>query len=171
MSTPIDAQARPCEARRVDPQVIAAWLTALRPLLELLLFALVAFVAARVEQRSKSAETRGLLDALTRAAGQAVAATAQTLVAEAKDPARPGLWDDRAKQAARDLAAHKIRQLVPGVDAALRAAGIDPVAALGTAIEAAVLRLGHVAAALPSPAPAPAAPRPSAAPAPNGTAP
>lgn len=128
-------------------------------LLALALAALVAWLSPMIARYVRDKRLALALVVLADTVVKVVAATAQTVVRDLKDPSKPGTWDERAAQAARREAVAQVRILIPDVVATLRAGGrsnADLDHLIATHVEATVLALKDRAQPpLPAPAPTP----------------
>lgn len=123
-------------------ETIATLITALQPLLLAIITAASAWGAAAIRRRTADARITAAVDTLARGAEGVVADIAQHVVADLRDPGKPGTWDDVAKAAARRTAIERLRRLLPGDVAALEShVGVDAAGELlGTLVERAVVR-------------------------------
>lgn len=115
--------------------------TALQPLLLALITAAAAWAAQAIRKRTQDARIVAAVDTLTRGAEGVVADLAQHVVADLKDPSKPGAWDEVAMQSARATATARLRRLLPHDVAALESS-VGPERAaelLGTLVERAVV--------------------------------
>lgn len=122
-------------------ETAALLVSALQPLLLALVTALAAWAAAQIRKRTTDARVVAAVDTLTRGAEGVVADLSQHLVADLKDPSKPGTWDQVAQASARSTAVARLRRLLPGDVAALESS-VGPERAtelLGTLIERAVV--------------------------------
>lgn len=122
-------------------ETLAALITALQPLLLALITAAAAWGAAAIRRRTTDARYAAAVDTLARGAEAVVADFSQHVVADLRDPSKPGSWDEVTQRALRQRAAARIRALFPDDAAALdRAVGADRAnEILGTLVERAVL--------------------------------
>lgn len=122
-------------------ETVAIIVSALQPLLLALVTALAAWAAAQIRKRTTDARVVAAVDTLSRGAEGVVADLAQHLVADLKDPNKPGTWDQVAASSARATAVARLRRLLPGDVAALESSvGPDRAAELlGTLVERAVV--------------------------------
>lgn len=121
---------------------LATLVTALTPLLLALVGAAATWAAAAVRRYTTSAQITAAVEALTRGAEAVVADLAQHVVADLKDPAKPGDWTEVTQAALRARAVERLRRILPEQSAALdRAHGHDSTTALlGALVERAVVR-------------------------------
>ena len=119
----------------------ALFISALQPLLLALITAAAAWAAQAIRRRTQDARIVAAVDTLTRGAEGVVADLAQHVVADLKDPNKPGTWDQVAASSARASAVARLRRLLPQDVAALESSvGSDRATELlGTLVERAVV--------------------------------
>ena len=144
----------------MTPSPAASAVLAILPYLAFLLMlglaALVAWLAPLTYRYIGDKRVALALVVLADNTAKVVAAIAQTVVRDLKDPSKPGFWDERAAQAARREAIAQVRILIPDMVATLKAVGrsnadIDHL--ISTHVEATVLALKDRAKTLPTHAP------------------
>ncbi len=106
--------------------MLAHALVILHPLFLLGLAALVVYLVPLLRRRLKSKLAADALSALLAVAATVVANAEQTVVANLKDPAKPGVWDDSTKLAIKASVLADARALGAGPMRDLMATGLDP---------------------------------------------